>query len=516
MKTHSLRQGTPEWAAHRAQFWNASDAPAMMGVSPYKSRTELLHQLWSGLQGEVDEATQRRFDDGHRYEALARPLAEQIIGQELYPVVGSEGRLSASFDGLTLDESIAFEHKTLGNDLRAALAPSANGADLPAHYRIQMQQQCMVSGAERVLFMASKWDGDSLVEELHCWYDSDPDLAKQILVGWEQFEKDLAAYQPQAQEQPKVGRAPESLPALRIEVTGAVTASNLAEFKAHALAVLAGINRDLTTDQDFADADKAVKWCADVESRLAAAKEHALSQTESIDALFRALDEISAETRTVRLELDKLVTKRKAEVKEGIVRKARQDYEAHIEALKADTSGYWIALTPPDFAGAAKGKRTLSSLQDAVDTVLAQAKIQADASARSIRAALACINEESAGFEFLFADRAALIGKPAEDLRVLVRARIAEHQAAEAKRTEAAASITEAENKAPAQAPNPEPLRQFYSGGRSTAKKPTRPTDRAIIDVLALHYRVHETKVIEWLLAMDLTKASADLEKEPF
>ena len=33
--------------------------------------------------------------------------------------------------------------------------------------------------------------------------------------------------------------------------------------------------------------------------------------------------------------------------------------------------------------------------------------------------------------------------------------------------------------------------------------------DDAIIEALALHFRVHESKVIEWLLAMDL-KAAAE------
>ena len=69
-----------------------------------------------------------------------------------------------------------------------------------------------------------------------------------------------------------VGKTPDNLPALLIQVTGAVTASNLPEFKAHALEVFKGINRTLTTDQDFATAESTVKWCADVESRLAAAK----------------------------------------------------------------------------------------------------------------------------------------------------------------------------------------------------------------------------------------------------
>ena len=57
-----------------------------------------------------------------------------------------------------------------------------------------------------------------------------------------------------------------------------------------ALAAIRGVNRKLDTDQDFADAEATVRWCGEVESRLAAAKEHALSQTSSIDILFKAID----------------------------------------------------------------------------------------------------------------------------------------------------------------------------------------------------------------------------------
>lgn len=44
-----------------------------------------------------------------------------------------------------------------------------------------------------------------------------------------------------------------------------------------------------------------------MEERLEAAKRHALSQTESIDLLFRTITEISAEARDKRLMLDKRV-----------------------------------------------------------------------------------------------------------------------------------------------------------------------------------------------------------------
>jgi len=76
-----------------------------------------------------------------------------------------------------------------------------------------------------------------------------------------------------------------------------------------------------------------VKWCGDVESRLAAAKEHALSQTASIDVLFKAIDDISAEARQVRLDLDKLVKARKEAIRGEIVQAGRAAYEAHETAF---------------------------------------------------------------------------------------------------------------------------------------------------------------------------------------
>lgn len=436
MKLHSLIQGSPEWQAYRAQHFNASDAPAMMGVSTYKTRAELLRELHTGVVPQVDAGTQKRFDAGHRLEALARPLAEEFIGAELYPVTGSLDRLSASFDGLTLDETMGFEHKHLNAELKAIFARGTedeSGSLLPAMHRVQMEQQLLISGAQRILFMASDWTAnDDLIEEHHCWYYPDQALRQQIVDGWVQFERDLAVYVlPPAIDAAPVGKAPETLPALRIEVTGQVTASNLAEFKETALAAIRSVNRELSTDVHFADAEKAVKWCADVESRLAAAKQHALSQTATIDALFKTIDDISAEARRVRLDLDKLVTARKAVIKLEIVQEGLQAYEAHETVLKKDTGGPWIVLGRPDFATAIKGLRTVDSIRNAVDTTLAQAKIRADESARKIRESLRILAEDGAGFEFLFADRVALIGKAPDDLRLLVKSRIDAHEVAE-------------------------------------------------------------------------------------
>lgn len=439
MKIVQLIQGSPEWLSHRRNHRNASDAPAMMGVSPYKPRAQLLRELATGIVPDVDEATQRRFDDGHQFEALARPLAEKIVGEDLYPCVGVDGRFSASFDGLTIDDGTAFEHKTLGENLRSLMDNADfTGADLPEQYRVQMEQQCMVSGARRVLFMATRWEGETLVEKLWCWYTPDSELRARIVAGWEQFEKDLAAYQPEQTQAPKpVGRTPETLPALRIEARGMVTASNLAEFKAHALAVLGGINRQLRTDDDFANAESTVKWCSGVEDRLEAAKANVLAQMADVDAVCRTIDDVAAETRRIRLELDKLVKAEKEARKTELVRTGVDAVRDHYNQINATLREHAIGVPAAivgDIGASIKGLKTLSSMRDKIDAAVAAAKITASQNAERVRACVAVLDEQ-ADYAHLFADRVTLCsGRSPEDLRNLVAVRIADHKRREEER----------------------------------------------------------------------------------
>ncbi|MEG2048480.1 MAG: endonuclease, partial [Comamonas sp.] len=67
MQLVNLVQGSADWHTHRRNHFNASDAPAMMGCSPYKKRSELVKELATGIVPEVDAATQRRFNDGHQF-----------------------------------------------------------------------------------------------------------------------------------------------------------------------------------------------------------------------------------------------------------------------------------------------------------------------------------------------------------------------------------------------------------------------------------------------------------------
>jgi len=442
MRTVNLIQGTPEWHAHRASHFNASDAPAMMGCSPYKTRSQLLREFATGATLEHDAGTLQRFADGHRFEDLARPLAERIIGEELYPCVGVDGKFSASFDGLTLLEDKAFEHKSLNDDLRLAMPLDGTDACLPLHYQVQMEHQAMVSGAERVLFMASKWAGDELVEERHCWYTPNPELRAKIVAGWAQFEADVAAYEPVPVAEPvAAGRGPDQMPALLIEVTGKVTASNLAEWKEQAIAVFKDISTELVSDQDFADAEKTVKWCGDIEDQLQAAKQQALSQTKSIDLLFKTIDAIAEEARTKRLALEKLVKRRKDERRTEIGNAARRAVQDHVRAINETLGEHAIPMPATliaDIGDAMKGKRSFTIMQEAVDAVAANAKVNASQAAERIHANIRVMEMEVGTHAALFPDRVQLCStKSAEDLRNLIAARIAQHQLAEQARLDA-------------------------------------------------------------------------------
>lgn len=430
MKIHNVAQGSAEWHALRAQHFTASEAPAMMGASKYQTRTDLLTMKKTGIAPEVTQAQQYIFDKGHATEALARPLVEVMIGEELYPVVGTDGNLLASMDGATMLGETLFEHKLWNESLVAQM----KAGELEPHYFWQLEQQLLVSGAERVIFVCSDGTAENFV---HMEYRPVAGRAAQLVEGWKQFEADLANFEMAEAPSIVVGKAPDELPALRIELTGMVTASNLKVFEDSALAVIDSVKTTLQTDQDFADAKKAVKWCGDVEEAVAVAKKQALSQTQSIDELFSSLDRISAHARETRLKVDKLVKAQELLVKTNIKQKAEQGLADHVAAINKTLGRVTLPAVASDFAGAMKNKRTIASLQDAVDTELARAKIAASQSADAIRLNLNSLAELAPDHAFLFNDIQQLVLKANDDLVALIKVRISEHQKAEEQKAEA-------------------------------------------------------------------------------
>ena len=458
MKYHDEPQGSPQWLALRSSYFTASEAAAMMGCHPTKTRTELLAEKYHGRAKDVSSFVEDRvFAPGHAAEAAYRPIAEMTIGDDLFPVTGSievEGlRLLASFDGLTMDGAVCFEHKIFNQSIVDHIEQTGQP---PEYHCWQLEQQLLVAGADRALFVTSDGTQD---REARCWYTSQPERRAELLAGWHQFAADLANYTPAAAEPPKpTGTAPDTLPALRIEVTGMVTASNLAEFKRTALTAIRSVNRTLETDQDFADAEAGVKWCADVESRLGAAKQHALSQTASIDELFKAIDDISAEARTVRLDLEKLVRARKESIRDEIQAQAVQTLAAQVaEENKAIDPRHAVAVpheARARIATAMKGKKTVASLRNAADTCRAQIAVELVAKINTRKAALGVLAEAKAAAPELAGlchDERDLVDMQPDHLQLLLDNRLAKRRAAEYARQEAERERIRAEERAKAE-----------------------------------------------------------------
>lgn len=429
MKTLDLVQGSPEWLAVRASRHTASEAPAMMGVSKYQSRSDLLQQKATGLVPEVDAFKQRMFDRGHETEAMARELVEAEIGEELYPVVASDdaGYLLASFDGINMAGNIGFEHKLFN----AELASAVRANDLPPMYYWQLEQQILVGGLDKIIFVCSDGTKDNWAE---MEYRAVPGRAEALMSGWKQFDEDLANYQHVEVIPAAVSTPTLDLPAVSVQVSGSIALiSNLDVFGARLGEFIAGICTEPSTDQDFADCDAAIKTLEKAEAALKTAESNALAQTASIDDMRRTVALYADQSRTMRLKIEKLVKQRKESIKVEIQQAAKMELSKHLAGLNARIGQNLVPPYSADFAGCMRGLKSINSIRDKVSVELANAKIATSATADLIEMNLKTIGDQS----FLFPDLQAVCTKSAEDFAAILFQRQAAHKEAEDKKVAA-------------------------------------------------------------------------------
>ncbi|MFN4148451.1 MAG: lambda-exonuclease family protein [Rhodocyclaceae bacterium] len=430
---HNIAQGSAEWHALRASHFTASEAAAMMGASPYESRAELLRRKASGISEEPDAARQRLFERGHAAEAAARALAEEALGEELFPAVMTveiDGLpLLASLDGLTMDGSKVWEHKLRSQRIDAAL--DATGEPTMDHVW-QLEHQLLVSGAD----VAHYWTSDG-AEYRAVEYRSRPERRAALLAGWRQFASDLEATRQQPQQpapEPVQAKPVPGFGALVLRVEGRVLASNLDAFRAGAQAFLARLPKadELQTDQDFADAEAAAKACSEAEARIKAAKEQAIAQMSDVDAVLRTADEVAETIRQARLALEKAVKARKEQVRAELIQRAADRVREAYAALAGELGSY--APLPPvtlpaTLSEAIKGLKKIDSISDRLDQAVAQQQIELAMLAERIRKGRALLEAAKAEHGALWPDAPNLARTLDEEaIRGVIRERVAEHQ----------------------------------------------------------------------------------------
>ncbi len=152
-----LEQGSPEWLAFRRQHIGASDAPAIMGDSPWKTP----FNVWQEKLGIAPE-TQQSFAmrRGVELEPRARSIYAKVTGEDVKPVVALSTQypfMMASLDGYGKDHLVEIKHP--GKEDHAL----AKRGIIPKKYRYQLIQALLVLGREEIDYMSCGQDEDDFV-----------------------------------------------------------------------------------------------------------------------------------------------------------------------------------------------------------------------------------------------------------------------------------------------------------------------------------------------------------------
>lgn len=432
--TLELEQGTLDWENYLLVSNGASEASAVLGISRTGKRNELLAAKATGIAKTFSDYV-RRFvlDKGHEVEALARPIAEEFIGEELFPVVMAKGNIRASCDGLTMDETIAWENK----QYNAEYFELVSNGKLPEEHWPQCQQVLYVTGAEKLYFTISDGTPERTVGT---WVYPDTELQGMILAAWEQFEIDLKNYKHVEIVEPPKAAIIQSLPAVTVMAYGEVTTCNLPQLTPVFDKFLSETKRNgFITDEDFSIAEGNAKEARKAAKGCVTSKEMAIKGMLSVSDVIDTLTKYEKEFNELGLALEKAVKAEKDNRKATAKLERDKAYADHIAAINAEIKPVVLVLDAadkPNFVECMKNQRTLASLYNKLDTELARCKIAADAVAKSVREKKVFLNENCDGYQFLFNDLQSIIYKQSDDFQLIANTRIKDHKASEEAKAE--------------------------------------------------------------------------------
>lgn len=159
-----------EWRVWRNKGIGGSDAPIILGLSPYKTRLELYEEKI--LSEPPPEQTNFVAERGNRFEPRIRSLVELVTGEEFsVALLESEAFpfIRVSLDGINLNKDIILEIKTVGKD---------NHNKIPDHYYAQVQHELFVSQAKKCIYASyydENWDEQNITQSNLILTDIFPD-----------------------------------------------------------------------------------------------------------------------------------------------------------------------------------------------------------------------------------------------------------------------------------------------------------------------------------------------------
>lgn len=156
-----MQQGSQEWLEDRKKGIGSSDAPIILGISPWSTP----YKLWQEKLGYKEPSEQTyAMKRGTLLEEDARKAYEKYTNEVVFPkcVIHPEfDYLKASLDGITLEQDLIVEIKVPGKQTREA----AEAGQIEPHYFAQVQHQLLVTGCDMAHFWVWHPDeGGHLVE----------------------------------------------------------------------------------------------------------------------------------------------------------------------------------------------------------------------------------------------------------------------------------------------------------------------------------------------------------------
>jgi len=181
-KRINLQQGTDEWRLYRKSKVCASDAAVIMGLSPWRTREQLLQEKLGLIEPQPINSAMKR---GMLLEPKARSLAEEMIGTLfLSEVLQSEEYpwMCASYDGICIDSKLILEIKCT-NKKNHELAKCGK---IPEYYMPQIQHQMAVCCSDQCHYFS--FDGSSGVIVV---VDRDDAFIKSMIEMEHEFYKEM-------------------------------------------------------------------------------------------------------------------------------------------------------------------------------------------------------------------------------------------------------------------------------------------------------------------------------------
>jgi putative phage-type endonuclease len=192
MKIINVEQGSPEWLAWRKTVITATEACILLGNNPWKDTP---YKCWQRKLGLLEEKKSNdAMERGKRLEPFIRERFIKKQGINMTPTVVESSEysfLGASLDGLSDCGKYIQEIKT-GKE---SLYQAALEGIIPMYYMNQVQQQLLVTGAEKCFYTVGSEDVEKDVTiEVY----PDPDFEKAFIPEARAFWKCVAFSEPPA------------------------------------------------------------------------------------------------------------------------------------------------------------------------------------------------------------------------------------------------------------------------------------------------------------------------------